>query len=109
MLIDVQQLIHVPQERNKTPQEKFDKIINHFLNTQQNEENRCLLEETINGYLIELKHKYYITSKNLDYELLSGPSPKVTVNYDFWNIGLIEPNRFAKFLLEYFKINIQCQ
>lgn len=101
--------IHIPQERNKTPQEEFDEILTHFIETQQNEENRRLLEEVINSYLIELKHKYYITSKNLDYELLSGPNPKVTVNYDFWNIGLIEPNRFAKFLLDHFKINIQCQ
>ena len=81
--------IHIPQERNKTPQEEFDEILTHFIETQQNEENRRLLEEVINSYLIELKHKYYINSQNYDNELLSVPNTKVTVKYDFWNIDFI--------------------
>lgn len=96
-------------EEKYNPQKRLDKILKSFMQTQQNEENRCLFEVALNNFLNELKHNYYMTSKNLDQELMSGPNPEVTVDYDTWNVARIIPNRFAKFLLEHFKLSLKCQ
>lgn len=98
--------VHITQEKKYDPQEKLNEILTHFIHTQQNQENRTLFEISMNKFLIELKHNYYMTSKNLDQELMSGPNPEVTVDYDTWNVARIIPNRFAKFLLEHFKLSL---